>query len=764
MVRRLAVFRAAVGSLLLACGAGMATAADTLKADGQLDEPAWAAAQWLGDFRQVEPLTLAVPEWPIRARWLAREDGLWVGVEVATPSELRTRGRSARDARPLSADPVSVLVDFSGTGQSAYEFTVSLSGTLRDGQADATGEFTYDWDARWAGAASETATGWSAELHIPWSVAAAPTAGDNRTIGLWVGTFVKSAGLRFAMPHISLDNSGWLNGLQKLEVPRHSASSLALVPYASLTADRVRGSLRGQGGVDVAWNSGTGHQLTATLKPDFGQVESDNVVVNFSAVETFFSDKRPFFTEGGALFDVRLPGAARLINTRRIGSFADGGAVAAPVDAAVKYVGERGRWDLGAFAAMESDTGDGGLGRDFAALRLRRRWDGGSLGYLGTWVDRPGLAYAARVDALDADFTPLQGLTARARAVSSRRNGSGLAASPGVGQAAGTAVGDGNAYSLAAEYDDNGRLSWKMQASHLSRQFEIDDFGYLPRANLQRVDAEMVWRKRDYPDDSWVLASEWKIGATWQADAAGKQLPAALELGRGFAVQGGGFGYAWLYVQGAGQDDLLTRGNGDVRLPQLTSAGFWMDTGRFGPGQAFEAELEGGTSQNGLGASGWFLRADPRWVVHDGLTLSAQWRIDRSPDWLLWTGGNTVGSYRQRQFYAGLGADTFFGSRHELRLRLQWVGLGAAGRSSYAVTGGDPARTAGRPADFSLATLAFQVRYRYTIGPLSDVYVVYGRGGDFLEEGRDRGLGRLWRSGIAERDAEQWLVKVRYLF
>ena len=764
MQRALAVFCSALFLLALACPLRTAAAADTLKADGQLDEPAWTGAQLVGEFLQVEPLTLAVPQWPVRARWLAREDGLWVGVEVSTPPELRTRGRSARDARPLSADPVSVLVDFAGTGQSAYEFTVSLSGTLRDGQAGATGDFTYDWDARWEGAAAETATGWTAELHIPWSVAAAPTAGETRTLGLWVGTFVKSAGLRFAVPQVSLDNAGWLNRLQKIEVPRHSASSLTVVPYASLTADRVRGSVRGQGGLDVAWNSGTGHQLTATLKPDFGQVESDDVVVNFSAVETFFSDKRPFFTEGGTLFDVRLPGDARLINTRRIGAAADGSGVAAPVDAAVKYVGERGRWDLGAFAAMESDTGDGGFGRDFAALRLRRRWDGGSLGYLGTWVDRPGLGYAARVDALDADVTPLQGLTLRARAVSSRRNGTGLAANPGVGQGTATALGDGNAYSLAADYDDNGRLSWKVQASHLSRQFEIDDFGYLPRANLQRLDAEMVWRKRDYPEGSLVLASEWKIGGTLQADASGKQLPSGLELGRGLAVQGGGFVYGWLYLHGSGQDDLLTRGNGDVRLPKRTSAGFWMDTGRFGPGQALESEIEGGTSQNGLGASGWYLRAEPRWVVHDGLTLSGQLRIDRSPDWLLWTGGRTVGSYRQRQFYAGLGADAFFGSRHELRMRLQWVGLAAAGRSSYAVTGGDPARIAGRPADFSLATLAFQVRYRYTIGPLSDVYVVYGRGGDFFEEGRDRGLGRLWRSGIAERDAEQWLVKVRYLF
>jgi hypothetical protein len=754
MLRRLAVSLVALFSLLGA--AQVAAAADEMRADGKLDEAVWAGARPVGEFRQVEPLTLAVPKWPVRARWLARVDGLWVGVEVDTPPDLRTRGRSARDARPLSADPVSVLVDFAGTGQSAYEFTVSLSGTLRDGQADATGQFTYDWDARWEAGTAETATGWTAELHIPWYVAAAPTSGETRTIGLWVGTFVKGAGLRFAVPEVGIDNPGWLSRMQKLEVPRYDASSLAVVPYASLTADRVRGSLRGQGGLDIAWNSGTGHQLTATLKPDFGQVESDNVVVNFSAVETFFSDKRPFFTEGGALFDVQLPGMAKLINTRRIGARADGSGAAAPVDAAVKYVGERGRWDVGAFAAMEADTGDGGQGRDFTALRLRRRWDGGALGYLGTWVDRPGLGYAARVDGLDGDVKPMSGLTLRGRAVASRRVAQGAAGRAGSG--------DGDAYALSAEYDDNGPITGSVQASRFSRNFELDDFGFLPRANLQRVDAEFTWHKRDYPATSRWLATEWKLGLTAQTDAGGKHLPSSIIVSRGFALHGGGFGYGWAFLQGAGADDLLTRGHGDVRLPVRPTVGYWMDTGRFGPGQAWEAELEAGTNQSGLGGSGWYVVIDPRWVVNERLTLSAQTRLDRSPDWLLWTGGATVGSYRQRQFYTGLGADAFFGARHELRMRLQWVGLGAAGRASYGVTGADPARLAGKPADFSLATLAFQLRYRYTIGPLSDIYVVYGRGGDFFEEGRDRGLGRLWRSGIAERDAEQWLVKVRYLF
>ena len=59
-------------------------------------------------------------------------------------------------------------------------------------------------------------------------------------------------------------------------------------------------------GADIQWKPSGSFQLTAALNPDFGQVEADELVVNFDAIEVLFSDKRPFFAENQALFDVRL--------------------------------------------------------------------------------------------------------------------------------------------------------------------------------------------------------------------------------------------------------------------------------------------------------------------------------------------------------------------------------------------------------------------------------------------------------------------------
>ena len=182
-----------------------------------------------------------------------------------------------------------------------------------------------------------------------------------------------------------------------------------------------------------------------------------------------------------------------------------------------------------------------------AAHRLRHRGERGAVGYLGTWVDRPGLGYQARVDALDADFSLAGGLTLRGRAVTSRRLGGAIAG------------GDGHAAAFTAQFDDNGPFTWEIEGTRLSRDFEIDDFGYLPRANLMRVETEIGWRRQDYPDGGLLQGSNWKaeMSGTW--DAAGKRLQPSVELGRGMDFRNGMQAYGWFWLQGSGCRGVLVR-------------------------------------------------------------------------------------------------------------------------------------------------------------------------------------------------------------
>ena len=113
-------------------------------------------------------------------------------------------------------------------------------------------------------------------------------------------------------------------------------------------------------------------QLTATVNPDFGQVESDDLVVNFSATETFISDKRPFFTENQGIFEFTTPSDfSQLLYTRRVGGPADDGEGAGDITAALKLNGSLGATKYGVFAADEARLRRPHVRRAAPGARLR---------------------------------------------------------------------------------------------------------------------------------------------------------------------------------------------------------------------------------------------------------------------------------------------------------------------------------------------------------------------------------------------------------
>ncbi|NDE02993.1 MAG: hypothetical protein EBZ91_14940, partial [Gammaproteobacteria bacterium] len=152
--------------LALLAGLALASRANGMTVDGRLDELDWQTAERFDGFRVMEPLSRAEPEHRSTLRVLARPEGLYLAMETSVPRELRVRGRSPRDAKPLPADPFVFIVDFEGEGRTAYEFTVTISGSVRDGVVVNQTQISYDWDAFWLHGVHETDAGWSAEVMI----------------------------------------------------------------------------------------------------------------------------------------------------------------------------------------------------------------------------------------------------------------------------------------------------------------------------------------------------------------------------------------------------------------------------------------------------------------------------------------------------------------------------------------------------------------------------------------------------------------------
>ena len=106
----------------------------------------------------------------------------------------------------------------------------------------------------------------------------------------------------------------------------------------------------------------------------------------------------------------------------------------------------------------------------------------------------------------------------------------------------------------------------------------------------------------------------------------------------------------------------------------------------------------------------------------------------------------------------------FVGDRQELRVKMQAIGLDAKLKQAWrTLPDGAVVAVADHIDDFSLRNLGFQVRYRHELAPLSDLYVVYSRGGYMLDE-YSQGAGNQLRDAFSLRDSEMLLVKLSYRF
>ena len=168
----------------------------------------------------------------------------------------------------------------------------------------------------WDVAVSRNDRGWRAEFRIPFSQLRFPAAADS-TFGLAIVREIGRLNETTTWPLLAKSATGYvssfgeLTGLQlgrsqkRLELVPYVVGDVKTQPVEDAQPAAGRGSGRRRVGVDLKYALKPGLTLTATVNPDFGQVEADPAVVNLSAFETFFSERRPFFVEGVGHLPVR---------------------------------------------------------------------------------------------------------------------------------------------------------------------------------------------------------------------------------------------------------------------------------------------------------------------------------------------------------------------------------------------------------------------------------------------------------------------------
>ena len=107
--------------------------------------------------------------------------------------------------------------------------------------------------------------------------------------------------------------------------------------------------------------------------------------------------------------------------------------------------------------------------------------------------------------------------------------------------------------------------------------------------------------------------------------------------------------------------------------------------------------------------------------------------------------------------------DYFLGAKHQFRMALQWVGIAARGAATYALPSGhrELAGVSGSTSGFTISELNLQLRYRWELAPMSDLFVVYTKNAD-LPSAVGAGFTDLFQDAFANPLAEHLVVKLRY--
>jgi hypothetical protein len=357
----------------------------TINIDGKLNEPAWTAAIPSGDFTQSYPNVGAKATDPTEVRVLYDDEALYVGVRMfdSRPDSIAAQ-LARRDASGIYSDWLHVMVDSYHDRRTSFRFSVNPRAVQKDVLEfdDNNGE-DLNWDAVWQVATNVDSAGWTAEYRIPFSQLRFQRAqkGVERLWGIQIMRDIARRNERDSWSPWKQTDPGFVSfegdlaGIVDIPTPRR----LEVMPYASGKLTRAPGDpanpfyrsndTKPSAGVDLKYGLPSGLTLTASVNPDFGQVEVDPAVVNLSAYETFFPEKRPFFVEGANIFNIGSInggpsyGSQQIFYSRRIGRppqrFVNGQFVDAPdattIIGAGKLTGKVGAWTVGVLNALTAE-------------------------------------------------------------------------------------------------------------------------------------------------------------------------------------------------------------------------------------------------------------------------------------------------------------------------------------------------------------------------------------------------------------------------
>jgi hypothetical protein len=477
--------------------------------DGVFEEPAWSRASVASGFVQNEPREGAPATYDTEVRVLYDDQALYFAVFARDDEPSRIIVNDLKeDFATGNSDGFRIILDTFHDERNGYQFATNPAGAKWDAQMSNEGrENNADWDGIWEVGARIGATGWYAEIRIPFRTLRF-SSDDVQTWGVNFERKVRRLNEDshwaplpriYDLERVSL--AGRVEDLRSLRRGRN----LRVKPYAAGSSNTIgAGSTTGDfdGGFDVKYGVTSGLVWDFTVNTDFSQVEADEQQINLTRFSLFFPEKRDFFLENSGIFQFgagttgfaagtgggggggggggRQTADLRMFFSRRIGLSDAGEAI--PIIAGTRLTGRQGAYSVGVLN-VQQDAHAGEPGTNVTAIRVRRDVLANSdIGAI-LLAREPSGPQFNRVGGVDANFRFGSYLNVNGYAAKS------FAPAPIVARA-------GNEYASRAGLNYAGRV-WQIQASYegVGERFE-NELGFVPRRGVDNYFAFAARRFR----------------------------------------------------------------------------------------------------------------------------------------------------------------------------------------------------------------------------------------------------------------------------
>lgn len=293
--------------------------------DGILDDECWNNVPLATDFFQIRPQPgkVETPDRRTEMKVIYDDVAIYVYARMYDSPDSVSHELVSRD-NIGNADFISIIVDPFYDKMNGNGFFVTAAGVQFDAKYSQVGNEDENWNAVWESAVKIDDKGWSCEMKIPYS-ALRFSSKDVQNWGLNFSRRIQRSNTQtfwnFVDPKVNgfINQEGLWTGIKDIKPPLR----LSFSPYISAYVNHYPVNLPGvknttsrfNGGMDVKYGINNSFTLDMTLVPDFGQVQSDNRILNLTPFEVKFNENRQFFTEGTELFN-----KGDLFYSKRIGS------------------------------------------------------------------------------------------------------------------------------------------------------------------------------------------------------------------------------------------------------------------------------------------------------------------------------------------------------------------------------------------------------------------------------------------------------------